>query len=166
MANKFGYFLIGSLVGAVATLLAAPRVGEQTRAKVAERANAVVGDAREWGTQASAGVQNIYQQVAAKSAEVMSGVAAKGQAAAEGAQCATCTTAPQAVDRTDELREKIEAARQRIAAQVAKNAERAAAAEEAIAAEAVVVEAEAAPIEEPAAEVAEVIDVAEAGEES
>lgn len=38
MANKFGMFLIGGVVGAVAALLAAPRSGAETRAMVADKA--------------------------------------------------------------------------------------------------------------------------------
>ena len=45
MANKFGMFLIGGVVGAVAALLAAPRPGVETRAMVADKANEFVGNA-------------------------------------------------------------------------------------------------------------------------
>ncbi len=41
MANKFGVFIIGGVVGAVAALLAAPRTGVETRAMVADRKSVV-----------------------------------------------------------------------------------------------------------------------------
>ena len=47
MANKFGMFLIGGVVGAVAALLAAPRPGVETRAMVADKANEFVGNAQQ-----------------------------------------------------------------------------------------------------------------------
>ena len=53
MANKFGMFLIGGVVGAVAALLAAPRPGAETRAMVADKANDILGDAQQWGGQAA-----------------------------------------------------------------------------------------------------------------
>ena len=49
MANKFGVFVFGGLVGAIAALLCAPRSGEETRAMVADKANSVWGEAQEIG---------------------------------------------------------------------------------------------------------------------
>lgn len=168
MANRFGAFIIGGIAGAVAALLFAPRSGADTRAMVAEKANSVLGDAQDWGAQASANVQNAYQQAAARGAEVVDDVTAKGQGFVDemvargqgvvgGVQEAAGNMKPVFAEKNDELREKIEAARQRIAAQVAKNAEEsvaeAADAEPAAAVDAEVHEvADAAPVaEEPAA---------------
>ena len=70
MANKFGMFLIGGVVGAVAALLAAPRSGAETRAMVADKAGEFAGNAQQWGDSAAAGAQHIYQEAATKGAEV------------------------------------------------------------------------------------------------
>ena len=58
MANKFGMFLIGGVVGAVAALLAAPRSGAETRAMVADKAGEFAGNAQQWGDSAAAGAQD------------------------------------------------------------------------------------------------------------
>ena len=41
MANKFGVFVFGGLVGAIAALLCAPRSGEETRAMAADSMSVV-----------------------------------------------------------------------------------------------------------------------------
>ena len=142
MGNKLGVFLAGGLVGAVAALLCAPRTGSETRNMVAEKANAVWGEAQELGAQTASTAQQVVEDVAgadaaartqtfaqdavAKGQNVVSAVASKGQeiygAAASRVQEVKSGVKP-APDSTDDLREKIEAARARIAAQVAKNAE-------------------------------------------
>ena len=147
MGNKLGVFLAGGLVGAVAALLCAPRTGSETRNMVAEKANAVWGEAQELGAQTASTAQQVVEDVAgadaaartqtlaqdavAKGQNVVSAVASKGQeiygAAASRVQEVKSGVKP-APDSTDDLREKIEAARARIAAQVAKNAEESAAA--------------------------------------
>ena len=140
MGNKLGVFLAGGLVGAVAALLCAPRTGSETRNMVAEKANAVWGEAQELGAQTASTAQQVVEEVAgpeaatrtqsfaqdavAKGQNVVSAVASKGQEI-YGAAASRVKPAP---DSTDDLREKIEAARARIAAQVAKNAEESAAA--------------------------------------
>ncbi|MBQ9954978.1 MAG: YtxH domain-containing protein [Eggerthellaceae bacterium] len=132
MANKIGSFIVGSIAGAVVALMFAPRKGAETRQMVADRANVAWGEAQEWGTNASANVQHVYQQAAEKGQEIISEVASKSQAvygeAAARVQQAAESAKPVVVEKNDELREKIEAARQRIAAQVAKNAEESSAA--------------------------------------
>ena len=147
MGNKLGVFLAGGLVGAVAALLCAPRTGSETRNMVAEKANAVWGEAQELGAQTASTAQQVVEDVAgadaaartqtfaqdavAKGQNVVSAVASKGQeiygAAASRVQEVKSGVKP-APDSTDDLREKIEAARARIAAQDAKNAEESAAA--------------------------------------
>ena len=82
--GRISSFVTGAALGVIAALLLAPQTGEQTRALVAEKANAVTGEAKDFGA---------------------------------------APAAPAASVADDELREKIEAARQRIAAQVAANAE-------------------------------------------
>ncbi len=100
-------FLIGALAGATAALLLAPQSGEQTRALVTEKAGAVASEAKDFG----AGLPGSAQ-------DVLKTVQDKGKSVVNGAAPAAPTTAD-----ADELREKIEAARQRIAAQVMANAE-------------------------------------------
>ena len=136
MGNKLGVFLAGGLVGAVAALLCAPRTGSETRNMVAEKANAVWGEAQELGAQTASTAQQVVEEVAGPEAATRTqsfaqDAVAKGQeiygAAASRVQEAKSGVKP-APDGTDDLREKIEAARARIAAQVAKNAEESAAA--------------------------------------
>ncbi|MBQ9069579.1 MAG: YtxH domain-containing protein [Eggerthellaceae bacterium] len=148
MAGRIGFFIIGGIVGAAAALLYAPRTGEETRAYMADKANEAWGNAQSAGTDA----QSFYEEAKSRGQEVY-------QSAAETASAAYTRAAATAQDainsvqekiqggslggvaataQNDELREKIEAARQRIASQVAKNAEAAKSA-----GEEVVVEAEA-----------------------
>lgn len=146
MGNKLGVFLAGGLVGAVAALLCAPRTGSETRNMVAEKANAVWGEAQELGAQTASTAQQVVEDVAgadaaartqtfaqdavAKGQNVVSAVASKGQEiyGAAASRVQEVKSVKPAPDSTDDLREKIEAARARIAAQVAKNAEESAAA--------------------------------------
>ena len=107
--GRISSFVTGAALGVIAALLLAPQTGEQTRALVAEKANAVTGEAKDFG----AGFPTVAQD-AIKSAQEKAASLTKGAAA---------PAAPAASAADDELREKIEAARQRIAAQVAANAE-------------------------------------------
>ena len=148
MSNKLGFFLAGGAIGAVAALLCAPRTGEETRAIVAEKANTAWCDAQNIGANAGSSAQQAYQAASVRGQEVVSNVSARVQEVASNIK-------PSFTQNNDELRQKIEAARQRIANQVAKNAEE----DSAAAAEAPV---EAEPVaEEPAAE-AEAVEEAEA----
>ena len=113
--GRISCFITGAAIGAVAALLLAPQAGEQTRALVTEKANAVAGEARDFGSGFPAAAQDAIKSVQDKATGAVK--SATGQAAP-----ATSTVAD------DELREKIEAARKRIAAQVAANAEQAKAA--------------------------------------
>ena len=63
MGNKLGVFLAGGLVGAVAALLCAPRTGSETRNMVAEKANAVWGEAQELGAQTASTAQQVVEEV-------------------------------------------------------------------------------------------------------
>lgn len=162
MGNKgIGAFVLGGVIGAAVALLYAPRTGVETRAMVADRANAAWGNAQDFGARAqvrgqeiydNATVrgQEIYETAAARGQEIYANAAVRGQAVREGAaarvQEAAETIKPVFTEKNDELREKIEAARQRIAAQVAKNAGEA----PAVAPAPEVVEVEAAPAAEEA----------------
>lgn len=158
MNGKVGVFLAGGLIGAVAALLYAPRTGEETRALVADKANEAWGTARQYGFEAQVRGQEIYNNAAsqgkvayetasANMAHAYANVSTSAQqaynSAAAGARDAVSAAQARVADaresvmpafseRNDELREKIEAARQRIASQVAKNAEEAVAAAQAV----------------------------------
>lgn len=115
---KLGPFIVGGIVGAVAGLLYAPRAGAQTRALVSEKVNAVWGEASDFAQSAGVAAPGVViQDVAANAQAVAQNVQAKVQGVAQ--------VAPEPVVEADndDLREKIEAARERIAAQVVKNAE-------------------------------------------
>ena len=107
--GRISSFVTGAALGVIAALLLAPQTGEQTRALVAEKANAVTGEAKDFGAGLPASAQDAIKSAQEKAASLTKGVAAPAAPAASVAD--------------DELREKIEAARQRIAAQVAANAE-------------------------------------------
>ena len=106
--GRISSFITGAAVGVIAALLLAPQTGEQTRALVAEKANAVTGEAKDFGAGFPASAQDAIKSAQEKAASFTKGAA---------------PAAPAANVADDELREKIEAARQRIAAQVAANAE-------------------------------------------
>lgn len=145
---KLGPFIVGGVIGAVAGLLYAPRAGAQTRALVSEKVNAVWGEASDFVQ--SAGVVApgvVIQDVAANAQAVAQNVQAKVQGVAQVAP----EPEPVVEADNDDLREKIEAARERIAAQVVKNAEESQA-QVATPIETAPVEA---PAEAPAAEAAE-----------
>ena len=130
--SKIVPFIIGGAMGVAAALLYAPRAGEQTRAMVSEKVNALWGEAKDFGTGAGSSMQDVYKQAQEKGASVFSDVAAKGQEFAATATArvkeATSQVAPAFNGESDDLKERIEAARQRIAAQVMENAEQTAAA--------------------------------------
>ena len=107
--GRISSFVTGAALGVIAALLLAPQTGEQTRALVAEKANAVTGEAKDFGAGFPASAQDAIKSAQEKAASLTKGVAAPAAPAASVAD--------------DELREKIEAARKRIAAQVAANAE-------------------------------------------
>ena len=117
--GKIKSFLIGAVLGSVAALLFAPKTGEQTRALVTEKANAVASEAKDFGAGMPGTAQEILKTAQDRGAELIKTAQGKGQEIASGA----ASKAPAAAQPDDDLREKIEAARKRIAAQVAENAE-------------------------------------------
>ena len=145
--SKVGPFILGGLVGAAIGVLYAPRTGDQTRALLAEKIGAVWGEAKDFGASVKSDPQSAFQSAAAKGQEFAK-AATDSATKALGAVSSRAKEAAGQVEPAfsgandgDELRAKIEAARQRIAAQVMENAEQAAAAVPA-AAEAVVETAE------------------------
>ncbi len=117
---KLGPFIVGGVVGVVAGLLYAPRAGAQTRALVSEKVNAVLGEASDFAQSAGVAAPGVViQDVAANAQAVAQNVQAKVQGVAQVAP----EPEPVVEADNDDLREKIEAARESIAAQVVKNAE-------------------------------------------
>ena len=151
--SKIGPFITGAAIGALAALLLAPQAGEKTRALVAEKANAVAGEAKDFGAGFPGSAQDAFKAATEKG---------QGFVADAQARMKEATGQPAEVD-SDDLREKIEAARKRIAAQVMENAEQSKAVD--IAADAK--EAAAEVVEEAAEKVEEAAEaVAEAAEDA
>lgn len=143
-------FITGAAIGALAALAFAPQNGEKTRALVAEKANAFAGEAKDFGAGMPGTAQDAFNSMRDKGAELLKDAPAKAQGIANNASSRVKEATGQAPAETnDELREKIEAARRRIAAQVMENAEQSKAVEVAV---------------EAAEDVAE--EVAEAAEEA
>ena len=94
--GRISSFVTGAALGVIAALLLAPQTGEQTRALVAEKANAVTGEAKDFGAGFPASAQDAIKSAQEKAASFTKGAAPAAPAAS---------------------------ARQRIAAQVAANAE-------------------------------------------
>ena len=107
--GRISSFITGAAIGAAAALLLAPYAGEQTRSLIAEKANAVAGEAKDFG----AGFPTVAQDAIKTAQDKAADLTGRAKQAAPAAAPVT----------DDELREKIEAARKRIAAQVAANAE-------------------------------------------
>jgi gas vesicle protein len=111
-----GAFLFGGLLGAGIALLYAPRSGKETREAVSVKVNDVWGQAQEMGASATTNVSQFAHDVGKKSQEFYGSAASKFQET-------TSNVKPVFAEKSDELRDKIEAARQRISSQVVKNAE-------------------------------------------
>lgn len=119
--GRFATFIIGGVVGAVAGLLLAPAKGSDTRKQV-EAVQDNVPQANQLQMQLDGIIDNaakasttVINTAIDKGTEVKRSVTARAQQVAPAAE--------QVADANDELRAKIDAARERIAMQVAKNAE-------------------------------------------
>ncbi len=120
--GRFATFIIGGVVGAVAGLLLAPAKGSDTRKQVIEAVQDNVPQANQLQMQLDGIIDNaakasttVINTAIDKGTEVKRSVTARAQQVAPAAE--------QVADANDELRAKIDAARERIAMQVAKNAE-------------------------------------------
>lgn len=120
--GRFATFVIGGVVGAVAGLLLAPAKGADTRKQVVEAVQDNVPQANQLQKQLDGIIDNaakasttVINNAIDKGTEVKRSVTARAQQVAPAAE--------QVADANDELRAKIDAARERIAMQVAKNAE-------------------------------------------
>lgn len=124
--GKFKWFLIGGALGAGAALAFTPQTGEQTRALVAEKVNALAGEAKDFGAGLPDSAVDAFNTARDQGASLLKDAQGKttnlvGDASAAVKNVATSSSDAEA----DELRAKIEAARQRIASQVMENAEKA-----------------------------------------
>lgn len=121
--GKFTTFLIGGIVGAAAGLLFSPRTGAENRAKVSEAINEKVNLEVPAGVQEKAG--QFVEAAASTSQKVINTVVDNGSDAYKNvvSRVNQNPTVQAFNDNGDELRQKIDAARERIATQVAKNAE-------------------------------------------
>lgn len=111
--GRISSFITGAAIGVAAALMLAPRTGEDTRAFVVEKANALAGEAKDFGAGMPGSAQDVIKNVREKGSSLLKDAPSKVPGA---------PAKPAAAD-SDELREKIEAARKRIAAQVMENAE-------------------------------------------
>ncbi len=102
--------VIGGMAGAVTALLVTPKTGEQNRQMVADYASTVAQSAQEFGNNAYGQLQDGMRTIGNHSSEVLDNV----KAASEKATAQFSST-------NDELRSKIEAARDKIAEQVKKS---------------------------------------------
>lgn len=114
--DKFGSFvagiLIGGAAGAITALMLTPQNGEENRKLVADYASNIANNAQEFSNNAYTTIQGGIKTATDKGGEILENVKAAGVKAGE-----------QFGEKNDELRSKIEAARERIAEQVKKNAE-------------------------------------------
>ena len=124
--GKFATFLIGGAVGAVAGLLLSPRSGAENRALLSEVASEKCGTIS-CPPQLQEKAGQFVDAAASTSTKVINTVVDNGAEARRAVAQRAQKFAPapvQAFDNNgDELRQKIDAARERIATQVAKNAE-------------------------------------------
>lgn len=121
--GKFATFLIGGVFGVAAGLLLSPRTGAENRALLAETLNENCKIDVPPQVQEKAG--QFVDTAATTSQKVINTVVDNGSDAYKAVKTRVqqATPASQAFENGDELRQKIDAARERIATQVAKNAE-------------------------------------------
>jgi len=122
--GKISSFITGAAIGVAAALLLAPKTGEQTRALVTEKANSIMGEAKDFGAGMPGTAQDVIKSAKEKGSELVKSATGAGQDLVSGIKGSDDAAS---AEPDDELRAKIEAARQRIAAQVAENAEASAA---------------------------------------
>ena len=124
--GKFATFIVGGAVGAVAGLLLSPRSGSENRALLGEVINEKGGNFS-CPAQVQEKGKQFVEAAASTSTKVINTVVDNGaearKAVAQRAQKLTPESVKSFDANGDELRQKIEAARERIASQVAKNAE-------------------------------------------
>ena len=121
--GKFFPFVIGGIIGAAAGMLLSPRTGAENRAKISEALNENVKIEVPANVQEKAG--QFVDAAASTSQKVINTVVDNGSDAYKNvvSRVNQNPTVQAFSDNGDELRQKIDAARERIATQVAKNAE-------------------------------------------
>lgn len=130
--NKLGFFALGGAIGAGIALLSAPRPGDETRAIVTDWASNAVGDKNEYTTRLQVRGEQIAHDaglVANQAATLAQAGVQKAKEAVSGGQIPVPPFAKKeekpaaaAAPADDELRARINQARERIAQQVAENA--------------------------------------------
>lgn len=118
--GRFRTFLLGGAIGAGIAMLATPRDGAANRARIADSLNENYPEAMKAVTETT---NQVIDAAATTSTKVINTVWDKGVEVKKGLGSRARQTTPVVVEKNDELRDKIDAARERIAAQVAKNAE-------------------------------------------
>ncbi len=132
--GRISAFLIGGAIGAGVALAFTPKTGEEFRALVTEKVNVLAGEAKGFSENLPGSAQDAYKVVREQGASLIKDAQAKTSGIVGDAQSKVKEVANgQSETSSDELREKIEAARKRIAAQVMENAEKAKAAAEDVA---------------------------------
>lgn len=127
MAKKMGFFLAGGIIGAAIMYFASPRSGYENRNIAKSAFNAVLDNgAQSTGTGAVETIQSVAKNVANQAQDLAEAAIEKGQefyvtASSRAQDFVSGAREESAADA--ELREKIDAARQRIAEQVVKNVE-------------------------------------------
>lgn len=118
--GRFGTLLLGGVIGAGIALLATPRTGAENRALITDSLNENYPEAMKAVTTTA---NQVVDVAASTSTKAINTVWDKGAEVKKGLTSRAEQTAPVVAEKNDELRDKIDAARERIAAQVAKNAE-------------------------------------------
>lgn len=128
--GKFSTFILGGAIGAAAALLLTPRTGAENQALVKrqlEATNFTLPVSEQTRERVSAQAGQLIEAAASTSTKVINTVVDNGSEAYKTVSTRASEIASPAAqsfaENGDELREKIEAARERIATQVAKNAE-------------------------------------------
>lgn len=124
--SRFVPFVLGGIVGAVAGILLAPSKGEDTRKQIANAVNDTIPSDNATARNLKSKADSFVDQAAKKSTVAINAVIDKSAEVKASLTERAEKSIPDNVasgEAADELREKIDAARERIAAQVAKNAE-------------------------------------------
>lgn len=123
--SKFTSFLMGGIIGAAVALLFTPRNGEQNRAFINDQVNALTGQAQSLTAGMPEAIQDSYRSVVDQGTSIVNNAVERGTDLVNTAASRVKEVSGQIKEEadSDELRDKIEAARQRIASQVMENAE-------------------------------------------
>ena len=104
--GKISSFITGAAIGVAAALLLAPKTGEQTRALVTEKANSIVGEAKDFGAGMPGAAQDVIKSAREKGSEFVKSATDAGQDLVSGIKGSDGAAS---AEPDDELRAKIEA---------------------------------------------------------